>query len=193
MEHSLLILLSVTPKLSSWLCIQENIPISPWTIPMNLFIRSNPHFQTPSLAQDWLRFGWAKAASGIAAWTLKYIEAWCWLACWRESSRGFKRVSKFLGNHYALRRSPLFPFPSHLAKFPFPSHLATFPSRGCARLELEKAATENRQMWNLQQVKMPDRYGQNGMHSALLPWDIVRSSQDSGSSCFYCANKRKQI
>jgi hypothetical protein len=41
----------------------------------------------------------------------------------------------------ALRRSPLFPFPSHLAKFPFPSHLATFPSRGCARLELEKAAT----------------------------------------------------
>ena len=37
----------------------------------------------------------------------------------------------------ALRRSPL---------FPFPSHLATFPSRGCARLELEKAATENRQM-----------------------------------------------
>ena len=47
---------------------------------------------------------------------------------------------------FALRRSPLFPFPSHLAKFPFPSHLATFPSRGCARLELEKAATENRQM-----------------------------------------------
>ena len=94
---------------------------------------------------------------------------------------------------YALRRFLLFPFPSHLAKFLFPSHLATFPSRGCARLELEKAATENRQMWNLQQVKMPDRYGQNGMHSALLPWDIVRSSQDSGSSCFYCANKRKKI
>ena len=51
-----------------------------------------------------------------------------------------------LGMLTALRRSPLFPFPSHLAKFPFPSHLATFPSRGCARLELEKAATENRQM-----------------------------------------------
>ena len=47
---------------------------------------------------------------------------------------------------YALRRFLLFPFPSHLAKFLFPSHLATFPSRGCARLELEKAATENRQM-----------------------------------------------
>ena len=52
----------------------------------------------------------------------------------------------YLGIITALRRSPLFPFPSHLAKFPFPSHLATFPSRGCARLELEKAATENRQM-----------------------------------------------
>ena len=55
-------------------------------------------------------------------------------------------VISLLMTVFALRRSPLFPFPSHLAKFPFPSHLATFPSRGCARLELEKAATENRQM-----------------------------------------------
>ena len=69
--------------------------------------------------------------------------------------------------------------------FPFPSHLAPFPSQGCARLEFKETATGDQKMRKLQQIKMPDRYGQNGMHSAILPWDIVRSSQGPGSSCSY--------